>query len=138
MTELGHADAPPSFVFAVGDHEKPLEEVQPAFPAAITDEKPDIKPLPFSSGRRSALAKWITSPSNPLTARVYANRVWDQYFGHGIVETVSDFGKAGQKPTNPELLDYLAAKFVKDGWSVKKTASRDPVVQRLSSVIRLP
>ncbi len=119
MTELGHADAPPSFVFAVGDHEKPLEEVQPAFPPAITDEKPDIKPLPFSSGRRSALVKWITSPSNPLTARVYANRVWDQYFGHGIVETVSDFGKAGQKPTNPELLDYLAAKFVKDGWSVK-------------------
>lgn len=119
MTELGHADAPPSFVFAQGDHEKPLEEVQPAFPPAITDEKPDIKPLPFSSGRRTALAKWIASPSNPLTARVYVNRVWDQYFGHGIVETVSDFGKAGQKPTNPELLDYLAAKFVKDGWSIK-------------------
>ncbi|WP_232529356.1 DUF1553 domain-containing protein [Methylomonas koyamae] len=119
MTELGHADAPPSFVFAQGDHEKPLEEVQPAFPPAITDEKPDIKPLPFSSGRRSALAKWIASPTNPLTARVYVNRVWDQYFGHGIVETVSDFGKAGQKPTNPELLDYLAAKFVKDGWSIK-------------------
>jgi hypothetical protein len=119
MTELGHADAPPSFVFAQGDHEKPLEQVQPAFPPAITDEKPDIKPLPFSSGRRSALAKWIASPTNPLTARVYVNRIWDQYFGHGIVETVSDFGKAGQKPTNPELLDYLASKFVKDGWSIK-------------------
>ncbi|WKJ91927.1 DUF1549 and DUF1553 domain-containing protein [Methylomonas montana] len=119
MTELGHADTPPSFVFAQGDHEKPLEEVQPAFPPAITDEKPDIKPLPFSSGRRTALAKWIASPTNPLTARVYVNRVWDQYFGHGIVETVSDFGKAGQKPTNPELLDYLAAKFVKDDWSIK-------------------
>ncbi|MGZ4959865.1 MAG: DUF1549 and DUF1553 domain-containing protein [Methylomonas sp.] len=119
MTELGHPDAPPSFVFAVGDHEKPLEEVQPAFPPAITDEKPDIKPLAFSSGRRSALVKWITSPGNPLTARVYANRVWDQYFGKGIVATVSDFGKAGEKPTNPELLDYLASKFVKDGWSIK-------------------
>jgi hypothetical protein len=107
-------------VLAVGDHEKPLEEVQPAFPSAITDEKPDIKPLSFSSGRRSALVKWITSPTNPLTARVYVNRVWDQYFGRGIVETVSDFGKAGQKPINPELLDYLAAKFVKDGWSIKK------------------
>jgi hypothetical protein len=120
MTELGHPDAPPSYVFAVGDHEKPLEEVQPAFPEAITDEKPDIKPLPFSSGRRSALAKWITSPTNPLTARVFTNRIWDQYFGKGIVTTVSDFGKAGQKPTHPELLDYLAHKFVNDGWSVKK------------------
>ncbi|QSA99578.1 DUF1553 domain-containing protein [Methylomonas sp. EFPC1] len=120
MTELGHPDAPPSYVFAVGDHEKPLEEVQPAFPEAITDEKPDIKPLPFSSGRRSALAKWITSPTNPLTARVFTNRIWDQYFGKGIVTTVSDFGKAGQKPTHPELLDYLASKFVNDGWSVKK------------------
>jgi hypothetical protein len=120
MTELGHPDAPPSYVFAVGDHEKPQEEVQPAFPAAITDEKPDIKPLSFSSGRRAALVKWLTSPTNPLTARVYVNRIWDQYFGKGIVATVSDFGKAGEKPTHPELLDYLADKFVKDGWSVKK------------------
>ncbi|MFU8787458.1 MAG: DUF1549 and DUF1553 domain-containing protein [Methylobacter sp.] len=120
MTELGYADAPPSFVYAVGDHEKPLEQVEPAFPAAITSEKPDIKALPFSSGRRSALVKWLTSDSNPLTARVYVNRVWDQYFGTGIVATVSDFGKAGDKPKNPELLDYLASKFVKDGWSVKK------------------
>jgi hypothetical protein len=120
MTELGYPDAPPTYVLAGGDHERPLEEVQPAFPAAITDEKPDIKPLPFSSGRRSALVKWLTSPTNPLTARVFVNRVWDEYFGRGIVATVSDFGKAGQKPTHPELLDYLADKFVKDGWSVKK------------------
>jgi hypothetical protein len=120
VSELGHSDAPPSYVFFGGDHERKLEEVQPAFPEAITSEKPAITPTPFSSGRRTALAKWIASDTNPLTARVYANRVWEQYFGRGIVETVSDFGKAGQKPTNPELLDYLAAKFVKDGWSVKK------------------
>jgi hypothetical protein len=120
MTELGSPDAPPSFVLAGGDHEKPLEQVQPAFPEAITDEKPDIKPTPFSSGRRAALAKWIASDTNPLTARVYTNRIWEQYFGRGIVTTVSDFGKAGQKPTNPELLDYLADNFVKQGWSVKK------------------
>lgn len=120
VTELGHPDAPPSYVLFGGDHERKLEEVQPAFPEAITDEKPDIKPTEFSSGRRTALAKWIASDKNPLTARVYVNRVWEQYFGHGIVETVSDFGKAGQKPVNPELLDYLASKFVKDGWSVKK------------------
>lgn len=120
MTELGHPDAPPSYVFAGGDHEKPLEQVEPAFPQAITDEKPDIRPTPFSSGRRSALVKWIASDANPLTARVYVNRIWEQYFGRGIVETVSDFGKAGQKPTNPELLDYLADSFVRNGWSIKK------------------
>jgi hypothetical protein len=120
MTELGHPDAPPTFVFAQGDHDKPLEEVQPAFPAAITDEKPNIVASATSSGRRSALAKWLTSSTNPLTARVYVNRIWDEYFGRGIVETVSDFGKAGQKPTNPALLEYLADKFVKDGWDIKK------------------
>ncbi len=120
MTELGHADAPPSYVFFGGDHERPLDEVKPAFPEAITDEKPDIKPTPFSSGRRAALANWIASDNNPLTARVYVNRIWEEYFGRGIVETVSDFGKAGQKPTNPELLDYLADNFVKQGWSIKK------------------
>jgi hypothetical protein len=86
----------------------------------LTDEKPNIVPSATSSGRRTALANWIASPTNPLTARVYVNRVWSQYFGTGIVKTVSDFGKAGDKPTNPELLDYLAANFVKEGWSVKK------------------
>ena len=120
VSELGHPDAPPSYVFFGGDHERKLDEVQPAFPEAITDEKPVITPTAFSSGRRTALANWIASDTNPLTARVYVNRVWEEYFGHGIVETVSDFGKAGQKPTNPELLDYLASKFVKEGWSVKK------------------
>ncbi|WP_300012024.1 DUF1549 and DUF1553 domain-containing protein [Methylovulum sp.] len=120
MTELGYPDAPPSYVFFGGDHEKPLEEVKPAFPEAITDEKPDIKPTPFSSGRRAALANWIASEKNPLTARVFVNRVWEEYFDRGIVETVSDFGKAGQKPSNPELLDYLADNFIKQGWSVKK------------------
>jgi hypothetical protein len=120
MTELGHTDAPPSYVFFGGDHERPLEQVQPAFPEAITDEKPDIKPTGFSSGRRTALANWIASANNPLTARVFVNRVWEQYFGRGIVETVSDFGKAGQKPTNPELLDHLADNFIKNGWSIKK------------------
>jgi len=119
-TELGHADAPPTHVFFGGNHQRPLEEVQPAFPEAFTSETPEISPTATSSGRRLALANWIASPSNPLTARVYVNRVWNEYFGKGIVGTVSDFGKAGDKPTNPELLDYLASSFVRDGWSVKK------------------
>jgi Protein of unknown function (DUF1553)/Protein of unknown function (DUF1549) len=119
-TELGHSDAPPTYVFFGGNHERPLEEVQPAFPEAYANEKPDIKPTATSSGRRLALAKWLGSETNPLTARVYVNRVWNEYFGKGIVVTVSDFGRAGDRPTNPELLDYLAHKFVSDGWSVKK------------------
>jgi len=119
MRELGH-DAPVTTVLFGGILDRPLEEVQPAFPEAITSEKPVIVATANSSGRRTALANWIASPQNPLTARVYVNRVWQQYFGNGIVATVSDFGKAGDKPTNPKLLDYLADKFVKDGWSVKK------------------
>lgn len=120
INELGHTDAPPTYVFFGGIQERPLEEVQPAFPEALTSEKPVIVPTANSSGRRTALANWIASSQNPLTARVYVNRVWEQYFGNGIVKTVSDFGKAGDKPTNPELLDYLADSFIKNGWSVKK------------------
>lgn len=120
MTELGQTQAPPTHLLFGGDFERPVEEVQPGFPAAITSEKPVIVPTEKSSGRRTALARWIASPGNPLTARVYANRVWDQYFGRGIVETLSDFGKAGQKPSHPELLDYLASSFVGHGWSVKQ------------------
>jgi hypothetical protein len=121
-TELGHADAPPTFVRFGGVHERPTDEVQPALPAlwAGANAKLEIKPSATSSGRRTALANWLTSTDNPLTARVYVNRVWSQYFANGIVSTVADFGRAGQKPTHPELLDYLATDFVKNGWSVKK------------------
>ena len=118
-TELG-PDSPPTRIRFTGVHERPLDEVQPAFPAALTDEKPVIVASATSSGRRTALANWIASPTNPLTSRVFVNRVWNQYFGTGIVKTVSDFGKAGEKPSNPELLDYLASNFVKEGWDVKK------------------
>jgi len=120
VTELGHPESPATHIRFTGTHERPLDEVQPAFPAALTDEKPVIVPTATSSGRRTALANWIASPKNPLTSRVFVNRVWAQYFGTGIVRSVSDFGKAGDKPANPELLDYLAGNFVKEGWSVKK------------------
>jgi hypothetical protein len=120
ITELGHADTPPTYRLSGGDHERPLEEVQPAFPAAMTAETPQIPVLSYSSGRRSALVNWLTAEDNPLTARVYVNRVWDQYFGRGIVESVSNFGKAGTKPSHPELLDYLASEFVESGWDVKQ------------------
>ncbi len=119
VTELGHSDSPPTYVFFGGNHERPEEEVQPAFPESLTTEKPVIISTEKSSGRRAALAGWLASPTNPLTARVFVNRVWNQYFGKGIVGTVSDFGKAGDRPTNPELLDYLADSFVRNGWSIK-------------------
>ncbi len=69
--------------------------------------------------RRVALAKWITDPANPLTARVLVNRIWHYHFGTGIVDTPSDFGINGGRPTHPELLDWLASEFVASGWSIK-------------------
>ena len=120
VSELGHPDSPPTHRLFGGIQDRPEEEVQPEFPAAIAQGvKPHIAPTATSSGRRTALAEWIASPTNPLTARVFVNRVWSWYFGTGIVSTVSDFGRAGQRPTHPELLDYLADNFVKNGWSVR-------------------
>ncbi|MES1146909.1 MAG: DUF1549 and DUF1553 domain-containing protein [Solimonas sp.] len=120
MTELDHPESPATYSLFVGNHEKPIEEVQPGFPQAIAQGvQPVITPTDRSSGRRTALANWIASPQNPLTARVYVNRVWNEYFGRGLVKTVSDFGKAGERPTHPELLDFLADDFVKHGWSIK-------------------
>jgi len=119
--ELGHADSPPTYKLFGGAEDRREEEVQPLFPEAIAQgAKPDIVPTATSSGRRTALAEWIASPANPLTARVYVNRVWSWYFGTGLVATVSDFGRAGTRPTHPELLDYLAADFVKHNWSSKQ------------------
>ncbi len=120
MFELG-PQTPPTNILANGIYDRLLEEVQPATPSAFFSEQPVVTPTATSSGRRTALANWIVNPANPLTARVFVNRVWSQYFGHGIVDTVSDFGKQGEKPLNPELLDYLATTFVSDfNWSVKK------------------
>ena len=73
----------------------------------------------ISSGRRLALARWITSPDNPLSARVMVNRIWMHHFGQGIVRTASNFGSMGTRPTHPKLLDWLATQFVSSGWSVK-------------------
>jgi hypothetical protein len=81
----------------------------------------DGEPAPFKEGSgRAQLAEAITSPSNPLTARVMVNRIWQHHFGKGIVRTPSNFGRMGERPTNPELLDYLASEFIARGWSVKK------------------
>ena len=123
ITELGHAEAPATHLLFTGSLDQPREEVQPIVPAILNPSKKKvaITPTDTSSGRRTALADFIAdSESSPLTVRVYVNRIWGQYFGRGIVDTVSDFGKAGDKPTHPELLEYLAKQFVGEGWSTKK------------------
>jgi len=100
-----------------GDPEQPKDEVVPAVLSALGSVK-----LPKETAeqqRRVALADWIASAQNPLTARVMVNRIWQGHFGTGLVETPSDFGRSGMKPSHPELLDWLAAEFIRSGWSVK-------------------
>ena len=105
-----------------GELSNPASEVLPGFPTTLSAkaQPASIEALPGSTGRRLALAKWIASPDNPLTARVLVNRIWQHHFGLGIVATASDFGVRGERPTHPELLDYLATEFVAHGWSMKK------------------
>ena len=111
----------PNTVHKGGDPMKPGNLVVPASLAVLNQvTKPyELKPDADEGQRRLALAKWITSNDNSLTARVLANRVWQHHFGTGIVDTPSDFGFLGSKPTHPELLDYLAAKLVANGWKIK-------------------
>jgi len=105
-----------------GNPHSPGAKVEPAFPAVLGAAKPTIPepgPGARSSGRRTVLANWIAGKDNPLTARVIVNRVWQHHFGRGIVPTTNDFGKFGVPPTHPELLDWLAANFVRNGWKLK-------------------
>lgn len=95
------------------------ELVDPAFLTLLGGQEPDIKPTAFSTGRRTALAEWIADPGNPLTTRVMANRIWHYHLGKGIVLTPNDFGTLGEDPSHPELLDWLSARFIAEGWKLK-------------------
>lgn len=112
-------EPPPTFLFHRGDHDQPREEIQPA-EISILAAPPLLKPegVP-TSGRRLAYARWLTSGKHPLVGRVVMNRVWLHHFGRGIVNTPGDFGLQGERPTHPELLDYLADRFRETGWSLK-------------------
>jgi hypothetical protein len=97
--------------------------MQPGFLTVATYGNPAVELPPANgrtSGRRRALAEWLVSPENPLTSRVIVNRIWHHHFGRGIVATIDNFGKMGETPTHPELLDWLALEFVNRGWSVKQ------------------
>ena len=100
-----------TFILRRGEYSMPLDPVQPASPLVI--------PTRVKSTDRRALADWIASPDNPLTARVMVNRIWQHHFGRGLVATPSDFGVHGSPPSHPELLDWLASEFIASGWSVK-------------------
>jgi hypothetical protein len=111
-------DKPRDERIQIGGQPDRLGEVAPrAFLSILSSGDP--KPFTQGSGRLE-LADAIASPANPLTARVMVNRIWQHHFGEGLVRTVSNFGRMGETPSNPALLDYLAATFIEQGWSIKK------------------
>ena len=117
-------EPPISYVLLRGDAMSPGAPVEPGVPAAASGGIAPYEVLPpwpdaDSSGRRLALARWLTQPGHPLTARVMVNRMWMRHFGRGLVSTPDNFGREGEPPSHPELLDWLATEFVRSGWSVK-------------------
>jgi hypothetical protein len=114
-----------TFLLVRGNLGHPGLEVEPGFPTILSPGFADtaaavVAPFAGTSGRRAALARWLTDKDNPLTARVLVNRLWQHHFGRGIVATASDFGLRGARPTHPELLDWLARDFMDNGWSIKR------------------
>jgi hypothetical protein len=117
------AESPTTYMLAGGAWDNPQEPVNPGFLTILDPSDAKIAPPPGvnSTGRRAALANWLASPENPLTARVMVNRVWHYHFGRGLAGTPNDFGVMGERPTHRELLDHLAWRFMhRDGWSLKK------------------
>jgi hypothetical protein len=116
---------PVTYLFHRGDPKQPKQAITPGglsvlAPAGQSTDFPEKDPGFASSGRRLAFARWLTSGTNPLVARVLVNRVWLHHFGRGLVGTPSDFGAMGERPSHPELLDWLASDFVEHGWRLKR------------------
>jgi hypothetical protein len=114
---------PATFLHHRGDPDQPRQPVAPGGLTVLDDRlplrAPDHPPAGGTTGRRLALADWLTDPRHPLTARVIVNRVWMHHFGRGLVGTPGDFGRLGERATHPALLDWLAAELVDSGWSLK-------------------
>jgi Protein of unknown function (DUF1553)/Protein of unknown function (DUF1549)/Planctomycete cytochrome C len=122
MTEVP-GQIPVTNLFQRGDPDQPKEAVAPGGPAILDSLLPMKLDRPTeitTSGRRLALAKWLIDRKHPLTARVLVNRAWMHHFGRGIVNTPGEFGRLGEAPTHPELLDWLASELIDNGWSLKK------------------
>jgi mono/diheme cytochrome c family protein len=114
----------PTYLLRRGNYLTPGPLVKPDIPTVLAPAGFEFQPTSpgngsSATGRRLALARWLTRPEHPLTARVLVNRVWKQHFGRGIVATVGNFGTAGERPSHPELLDWLAIEFVRHRWSIK-------------------
>ena len=120
VSEAGLAPAP-VHVLTRGSPHAPAEQVEPGVPGVLATFEPPAASVAHgeSTGRRTALASWITDPRNRLASRVMVNRLWQHHFGVGIVPSSNDFGRLGDKPTHPELLDWLARRLMADGWSIK-------------------
>jgi hypothetical protein len=117
-------DPSPTYVLRRGSPTDFGQLVGPGVPSVLTNGRTpfDVKPPrpgTHKTGRRLAFAQWLVRPEQPLTARVMVNRIWKGHFGSGLVKTLGNFGKAGAMPTHPDLLDWLAVEFVRQGWSVK-------------------
>ena len=111
--------APPTTI----PKDKSATSVEPGFPSVLAEKPAKIEPTACarnSTGRRATLAKWLAQSTNPLTARVFVNRIWQHHFGRGLCSNASDFGHLGQLPSHPELLDWLAIYFVEHGWRAKE------------------
>jgi hypothetical protein len=122
-TGPGPYKVPPSYFLIRGDVNSRGSLMKPGFLTVATYGNPPLELPPANgrtSGRRRALAEWLVSPENPLTARVMVNRIWHHHFGRGIVATLDNFGKLGDAPTHPELLDWLALEFRESGWNIKR------------------
>jgi mono/diheme cytochrome c family protein len=119
---LAHEElVPDTHILLRGDFKNKGEKVEPGFLSALNSGPPIDEPKGylFVPQRRKALAQWLTAPEQPLLARVMVNRIWQGHFGKGIVGTPNDFGRQGDAPTHPELLDWLAVEFAERGWSIK-------------------
>ena len=122
MAENGAAPVP-TRVLARGDARAPGEQVRPAFLSVLGLPEPVLPARNAdapTTGLRTVLADWVASESNPLTARVIVNRIWQHHFGRGLVPTPDDLGKTGEAPTHPALLDFLARELVAGGWRLKR------------------
>jgi hypothetical protein len=118
------AEPPRHHILLRGNYAKEGDAVPPGVPAVLcssnnTYQVSGLNPRPAASRARLPLARWLTSPENPIVARVLVNRIWQRHFGEGLVSTLDNFGVTGAKPTHPELLDHLAAQFIQSGWRVK-------------------